>query len=175
MPGHNRALPPHCINRKGMTAMLATIDHVNIVVRDLETMVRFYRDVLGMAVTKRATITGDWIEQVVGLKDVEAHVVYLDLPAGPRLELIQYVRPVGTEPAGLDLPNTLGLRHLAFRVEDIDAVAARLTAAGVKFFSPVQTVPDSQVTYAGSVRKRLVYFADPEGTLLELCSYRTLG
>jgi hypothetical protein len=37
----------------------------------------------------------------------------------------------------------------------------------------VQSVPDSQVTYAGGVRKRLVYFRDPEGNLLELCEYRS--
>ena len=30
----------------------------------------------------------------------------------------------------------------------------------------------TQVTYAGGVRKRLVYFHDPEGNLLELCEYK---
>ena len=39
-------------------------------------------------------------------------------------------------------------------------------------FSDVQSVPDSQVTYAEGVRKRLVYFRDPEGNILELCEYR---
>ena len=43
----------------------------------------------------------------------------------------------------------------------------------VRVFSVIQTVPDSQVTYAGGVRKRLVYFHDPEGNLLELCEYAT--
>jgi len=42
----------------------------------------------------------------------------------------------------------------------------------VKFFSAVQSVPDSQVTYAGGMRKRLVYFRDPEGNVLEFCEYR---
>jgi hypothetical protein len=51
-------------------------------------------------------------------------------------------------------------------------MVAKLRAAGVEFFSGVQTVPDSQVTYAGGVRKRLVYFRDPEGNILELCEYR---
>jgi catechol 2,3-dioxygenase-like lactoylglutathione lyase family enzyme len=36
-------------------------------------------------------------------------------------------------------------------------------------------VPSSQVTYANNVRKRLVYFRDPEGNLLELCEYRSVG
>jgi hypothetical protein len=28
------------------------------------------------------------------------------------------------------------------------------------------------VTYSGGVRKRLVYFRDPEDNILELCEYR---
>ena len=148
------------------------IDHVNIVVTDLERMITFYRDALGLAVTKRATISGAWIGAVVGLGDVNADVAYLDFPAGPRIELIRYNKPPLPRPAGVDKPNAPGLRHVAFRVDDIDAAAAKLTAAGVKFFSDVQAVPDAQVTYAGGIRKRLVYFADPEGNLLELCEYK---
>jgi glyoxylase I family protein len=75
-------------------------------------------------------------------------------------------------PPNVDLPNAPGLRHLAFRVDDIDAAAGRLHLAGIKLFSDVQTVPSTQVTYAGGVRKRLVYFQDPEGNLLELCEYK---
>ena len=148
------------------------IDHVNIVVEDLERMIAFYRDALGLAVTKRATISGSWIGAVVGLGDVHADVAYLDFPVGPRIELIRYNRPAIARPAGVEKPNAPGLRHLAFRVDDIHASAEKLRAAGVTFFSDVQTVPDSQVTYAGGIRKRLVYFTDPEGNLLEMCEYK---
>ena len=149
------------------------IDHVNIVVRDLEGMIAFYRDVLGLAVTRRVSISGPWIAATVGLDEVHADVVYLDFPTGPRIELIRYNHPAIGRPAALDRPNAPGLRHMAFKVDDIDAVTARLRAAGVRIFSDVQTVPDAQVTYAGGVRKRLVYFTDPEGNLLELCEYRS--
>lgn len=152
--------------------MLLSIDHINIVVKDLEAMIRFYSEALGFTVTKRVTISGEWIDRTVGLSGVKGDVVYLDLPAGPRVELIRYISPMGLEPAGLDLPNTIGLRHMAFRVEDIDAAVERAKRAGASFLSSIQTVPDSQVTYAGGVRKRLVYFRDPEGNLLELCEYK---
>ena len=147
------------------------IDHVNLVVQDLERMTDFYRDVLGLSVTKRVTISGDWVSATVGLADVHADVVYLDLPAGPRIELIRYNRPAFPRPADAGKPNAPGIRHLAFKVDDIDASAERLRRAGVKLFSAVQRVPDTQVTYAGGIRKRLVYFHDPEGNLLELCEY----
>jgi glyoxylase I family protein len=108
----------------------------------------------------------------VGLDHVSAEVLYLDLPAGPRIELLRYITPDAINVPGVDRPNALGLRHLAFKVDDIAAAVAQLRAAGVVFPSDVQTVPDSQVIYAGGVRKQLVYFRDPEGNILELCEYR---
>ena len=151
---------------------IAGIDHVNIVVRNTQLMVEFYRDVLGMKITKDVNIGGDWIEQVVGLKDVEARVVYLELPVGPRLELIEYNSPAIIDSDELGQPQMRGLRHLAFAVHDIDAAHERLAVAGVQFISAVQQVPYAQVTFDASARKHRVYFRDPEGNLLELCQYK---
>ena len=153
--------------------MLQQIDHVNLVVRDLPKMIRFYVDVLGMVVSKEVTISGEWVERVVGLRDVEAEVVYLELPAGPRVELIYYRRPMSPEPSPENSAHLLGLRHLAFRVDDIEAIVSRLKQAGASFQSEVTTVPGAQVQYAGGAQKRLVYFRDPEQNLLELCEYAT--
>ena len=152
--------------------MLLSVDHVNLVVTDLPAMLRFYCNVLGFVVTKRVTISGEWIGRTVGLENVEAEVVYLDLPSGPRIELLRYISPEPIRSSDLDRANTIGLRHLAFKVGDIDAAVSRFREAGVTFLSDVQSVPDAQVTYAGGVRKRLVYFHDPEGNILELCEYR---
>ena len=151
--------------------MIQSIDHINLVVDNLEALTRFYETLLGLKVTKRVTIAGEWIDETVGLKNVKADVVYLDAASGPRIELIRYHSPPAP-PHTVQPPNARGIRHIAFRVDDIDTMVERLTQGGVKFFSEVQNVPDSQVTYAGGVRKRLVYFRDPEGNVLELCEYR---
>jgi catechol 2,3-dioxygenase-like lactoylglutathione lyase family enzyme len=135
-------------------------------------MTDFYTRVLGLHETIRVTISGTWIDQTVALRDVTAECVYLNPPNGPRVELLKYLNPPANRPDGLGASNTPGLRHIAFRVDDIDAAVARLRDANVTFFSSVQDVPTSQVTYAGGVRKRLVYFQDPEGNLLELCEYK---
>jgi catechol 2,3-dioxygenase-like lactoylglutathione lyase family enzyme len=108
----------------------------------------------------------------VGLTDSRADVVYLEAPTGPRVELIHYLHPPGPDPPGRHLPHAVGLRHLAFRVQNIDAWVDQLRRGGVPFVSEVQQVPDRQVTFAGGVRKRLVYFRDPEENLLEFCEYR---
>ena len=152
--------------------LISQIDHVNIVADDLPAMVRFYRDVLGMTITKEVTISGEWVERVVGLDDVKADVVYMSPPEGPRVELIHYHSPVGGSSFEVSQANLRGLRHIAFRVSDIDAIVKALANAGVDIIGEVQQVPDVQVTYAGGVRKRLIYFRDPEGNLLELCEYR---
>lgn len=152
--------------------MIESIDHVNIVVRDLLRMTAFYRDVLGFRVTKQVSISGDWIDETVGLTGVLGDVVYLDLPSGPRIELIDYREPKGVGGSDDNRPNLVGFRHIAFRVSEIDALADKLARAGVEFQSEVKSVPVSQVTYSGGVRKRLVYFRDPEGNILELCEYK---
>ena len=156
-----------------------SIDHVNLVVTDLEGMTRFYEAMLGLKVTKHVTISGEWVDQTVGLNGVNADVVYLDPENGPRIELIKYRAPElpGTGHASQakplnEAPNAPGFRHIAFRVDDIDALVAKLSSAGVQFFSAVQNVPESQVKYPGGVRKRIVYFRDPEGNILELCEYK---
>ncbi len=157
--------------------MFLRIDHVNMVAQDLEKMVEFYSSVLGLAVTKRVTISGDWVDAVTGLKGVIADVAYLDLvsgslPGATRIELIFYRSPQAAGHQGVAAPNSPGFRHIAFAVDDMELVVERLTQRNVHVLSEVLTVPDSQVTYSGGVRKRIVYFRDPEGNLLELCEYR---
>ena len=151
--------------------LIHSIDHVNLVVEDLNAMTTFYEAQLGLKLTKRVTISDDWIDETVGLKGVKAEVVYLEPQSGPRIELIKYLHPP-TPPKQVHPPHAHGIRHIAFRVDAIDELVERLSQNGVKFFSAVQSVPESQVTYAGGVRKRLVYFRDPEGNLLEFCEYR---
>ena len=58
--------------------MIERIDHLNIVVDDMQRMVDFYTKVLGMRATKQAVIAGPWIQDVTGLSSVEAEVVFLE-------------------------------------------------------------------------------------------------
>ena len=147
------------------------IDHVNIVVEDLPRMTAFYRDALGLKVIREVTIQGDWIEAITLLPKVEADVVYLQPPTGPPLELIAYRSPEGSRPDHLEKPNTKGLRHLAFLVEDLDAAVESVCDAGGERLAPVQKVPTTQAEF-GTRQKWIVYCRDPEGNLLEFCDYR---
>jgi catechol 2,3-dioxygenase-like lactoylglutathione lyase family enzyme len=150
--------------------MIERIDHVNLVVDDMAAMIGFYRDVLGLRLVKQAVISGAWIDAVTGLPHVEAEVAFLEAPAGPAIELLRYREPSGARPDRRGVPNMHGFRHMAFRVREIDRLVAAMSAAGVQFVSPIEQVPAAQVDYA-NVRKRLIYFRDPEGNLLELCAF----
>ena len=145
------------------------IDHLNIVVKNMDASVTFYGNVLGMTKTFEATLEGAWIETVTGLQNLSARCVFFDLSGcDVRLELLEYSKPCGEKLEENSLPNTLGLRHFAFETDDMDALIQKLQAAKVSFVSPPVTVP-FPVGNRGT--KRLCYFHDPDGVLLEIAEY----
>jgi glyoxylase I family protein len=106
------------------------------------------------------------------LKGVKGRVAYVVAPAGePRIELLCYDAPAGENPAANHRANTVGLRHIALRVDDMAAMTAKLRAAGVTLFSDPVKVPHGVVRHDQG-EKTLVYFPDPDGVILELAEYR---
>lgn len=146
------------------------LEHVNIVVADMERSLAFYVGLLGMRQTLDTVLEGAWIEQVSGLAGVKARCVFCEpSEGGVRFELLQYLSPPGQTLPANTLANTHGLRHIALEVTDMDAWHSRLTDAGVTFISPPVEVP---FPLPGNLRKRLCYLRDPDGVLLELAEYR---
>jgi glyoxylase I family protein len=68
-----------------------------------------------------------------------------------------FIRP--DAPQRVNNPEAMGLRHLAFRVEDIEPVVAWLNSVGV------ETEPVREDPYNGG---RFTFFKDPDGLPLEL-------
>jgi catechol 2,3-dioxygenase-like lactoylglutathione lyase family enzyme len=152
--------------------MIKAIDHLNIVVSDLERSVKFYTEVLGFEQTNNSHLEGDWVESIVGLKGVTADVAFIIAPAGePRIELLCYKSPTGESIPANSLANTVGLRHIALRVDDIHTSSQKLKVAGVKLLRDPVTVPSSVVTHDAG-HKMLCYFHDPDGVLLEITEYK---
>ena len=152
--------------------MIQSIDHINIVVSDLGKSVKFYTEILGFEKTNSAHLEGDWIESIVGIKGVVADVAFIVAPAGePRIELLCYKSPIGDSLPSNSLANTVGLRHIALRVDDIYEMAGRLKNAGVRLLSEPVTVPTTVVTHDAG-HKMLCYFYDPDGVLLEITEYK---
>ena len=143
--------------------MLNRIDHVNVVVSDL-TSARDFFCRLGFAVTHAGDLEGEWISAIVGLTDVRASYVQLSLGnGGCNLELIAFDNPPSPGAPDKALPHRIGIRHIAFAVDDIETLVARLKDDGVSFFSEVQTYP--------ATGKKLVYCHGPDGIILEFAQY----
>ncbi len=146
------------------------IDHINIVVADLERAAGFYEAVFGFRRGFSAQLEGEWIATVTGLEGARAKCLFLEAPdGGARLELIRYDAPVDEFCPFDPMPNEPGLRHIAFEVQDVDGTLEQVRALGVRPISEPVEVP-FRVANLGT--KRLAYFHDFDGTIVEIASYQ---
>ena len=135
------------------------MDHVGIVVEDLAGAVAFFVE-LGLELQGEAAVEGDWVDRVVGLDGVRAQIAMLQTPDGHgRLELSKFHEPTSDGGYQRAPANALGIRHVTFAVDDIDAVVARLRARGAELVGELGRYRDSY---------RLCYVRGPEGIILEL-------
>lgn len=139
--------------------------HTNIIAKDWRKLADFYIRVFQcQPVPPERKQSGDWLEKATGLKGAALQGVHLRLPGhgdgGPTLEIFSYRETLEKpEPS----PNRLGLGHLAFEVEDVDACLNDVITHGGQTLG--QTVT-RVIEGAGTIR--FVYTADPEGNILEL-------
>ena len=122
---------------------LERLHHAAIIVSDYERAREFYVEKLGFPVLREnfREERGDW---------------KLDLQFGDG-ELEIFVIPGA--PARPSYPEARGLRHLAFRVEDVEEAVRELEARGIPC-EPIRWDPYSE--------KRMTFFHDPDGLPLEL-------
>jgi catechol 2,3-dioxygenase-like lactoylglutathione lyase family enzyme len=135
------------------------MEHIGIVVDDLAAAIEFFID-LGLDLQGEGEVEGRWVDRIVGLTGVRADIAMLETPDGHgRVELAKFHAP-SAEPANPHAPaNTPGLRHVAFAVEGIDDVVARLRARGAELVGELERYEDSY---------RLCYVRGPEGIIVEL-------
>jgi catechol 2,3-dioxygenase-like lactoylglutathione lyase family enzyme len=100
------------------------------------------------------------VDRIVGLEGVRTEFAFVQTPDGHgRLELIKFHTPAHQGDKRHAPANTPGIRHLAFAVDNIDAVVTRLRARGAELVGEVESYEDSY---------RLCYVRGPEGTIIEL-------
>lgn len=128
--------------------MLNGFHHVAVICSDYPTSKAFYTETLGFTVLD---------ENYREARD--SYKCDLALPDGSQIELFSFPGA----PARPSRPEAQGLRHLAFRVQDIDAAVTTLTSKHVEC-EDIRTDP-----YTG---KRFTFFQDPDGLPLELYEIR---
>ncbi len=105
-------------------------DHVGITVADLDAASAFFVG-LGLEVEGRTFLEGEFLDTVIGMPDSRTEIVMLRAPdGGAALELASFIRP-NHEPGSLAaMANELGLRSVAFEVDDLQAIIQRLEEDG---------------------------------------------
>jgi catechol 2,3-dioxygenase-like lactoylglutathione lyase family enzyme len=135
------------------------VNHIGINVEDLEAAKTFFTD-LGFTVQGESTMEGEQLDEVIGFKNARSELVMLDAPDGQlSLEVIKYHRPADPEGIRPHEPNTHGLGHIAFEVNDLDGIVKTLQQKGYNLVGSVQNF--------GNVWK-LCYVHGPEGIIVEL-------
>ncbi len=144
--------------------MLRNPDHVTIAVADATSAVEFFA-LLGFRTQHVATIDGGEPARYMGMPDMKAQHITLALEGSEpyfEIQLLEF------DPSPADDPGEhptnrrrRGYNHLAFRVDDIEAVTKHLVANGVKMLS-------DEMDY---ISRRLRFFEGPEGITLELVQW----
>ena len=96
-------------------------DHVGLTVADLDVVTAFFV-ALGLEVDGRTFVEGEFLDMVCGIPDSRTEIVMLKPPDdGTRLELSSFVRPDSVPGSPAAMANELGLRNVAFEVNDLQA------------------------------------------------------
>ena len=123
------------------------IHHVAIIVSDYEKSKDFYVNKLGFEIVREnfREERNDW---------------KLDLRVGEGADAIEleiFAEP--NPPKRVNRPEACGLRHLAFRVDDVEATVAELEQMGIEC---------ELIRLDSYTQKKMTFFFDPDGLPLEL-------
>jgi catechol 2,3-dioxygenase-like lactoylglutathione lyase family enzyme len=131
------------------TLCVKTLDHVTLVVKDLDRSHSFYAGVLGMQPIERPAFSfaGSWFQA----GKTQIHLILEHAESGP-----------AGVPIASHLLSSSRIHHFAFEVEDAQAATAELRDRGVPIVSGPKKRPDGMIQ---------VFATDPDGHVVELCSW----
>ena len=131
--------------------MFKGVHHVALIGSDYARSKAFYTETLELRIVRETY-----------RQERQSYKLDLALPDGTQLELFSFPSP----PARPSRPEACGLRHLAFAVENLDDVYARLAGKGVA----LEDIRVDELT-----GRRFVFFSDPDGLPLEIYEARATG
>jgi catechol 2,3-dioxygenase-like lactoylglutathione lyase family enzyme len=134
-------------------------DHVGITVADLDSALAFFLS-LGLELEGRTFVEGEFIDTVIGMTGARTEIVMLRTPeGGTAVELSSFVRPAGLPGSPAAPANELGLRSVAFEVEDLQAAVDRVAEDG---YGLVGGIGEYEGVW------RMAYVRGPEGIIVAL-------
>lgn len=141
---------------------IKSMHHVGITVSDLAAAVAFF-EALGLELEGEAHMEGAFVDGVIGLDGSKSEIAMLRTPDDRyRIEFSEFQTPDAIDGSSHAPINALGLRHVAFVVDDLDDTLARLKPLGGEVVRNIETYKDMLKT---------CYVRGPEGILVELAEY----
>jgi catechol 2,3-dioxygenase-like lactoylglutathione lyase family enzyme len=137
------------------------IDHVGVVVHDLAAAKAFFLE-LGLEAQGRGNLQDKAVGQIIGLDDANVEYLYLNVPGGQgSLELIKFHAPPDERDSQKPFSNTTGIRHIAFVVEDVEAVVSKLEKRGAKLVGSIQNLGGFKLCYIRGPEEIILELAEP--------------
>lgn len=143
--------------------MAKRFDHLTIVVRDVDRAKAFF-GLLGFKEAISVVIAGEPFASYMGIPGIEAQHVTLVLEnVSPRTEiqLLRYLHPDPLPDPNIRDLHKLGMNHICFAVDDIEAEVAKLRAGGFKTRNEIMDFHS----------RKLVFIDGPEGVTVELSQW----
>jgi len=141
------------------------IDHTAITVSDTDVSLKFYRDLLGLRVAGESENYGAEQEHLNNVLGAHLRITALRAPAGPGIELLEYLSPRNGRPFPLDEhANDLVNRETVLLTQDVEAAAMGINAAHAKFVSSGVVANHTQ----GPEVSRAFLIRDPDGHAIEI-------
>ena len=123
---------------------LNKIHHIAIICSDYQVSKKFYTEILGLEIAAE-----------VFREERNSYKLDLKVNDQYQIELFSFVDP----PERPSAPESTGLRHIAFEVDDVKAIAAELNARGVV----TEAIRIDQFT-----GKSFTFFQDPDQLPIEI-------
>lgn len=135
------------------------IDHVGIIVQDLELVKEFFSS-LGLELMGQQEVSGDWINNIYGVDDAAATVAMMNVPnAETVIEIITFKSPQNVVPDSNYFPRNIGGSHIAFAVQDLDQIVSNLKDSTHHVIGDIIQYKDQY---------KLCYIKGPESVYVEL-------
>jgi len=151
--------------RSAKDRLFLGIDHTAITVADTDTSLKFYRDLLGLRVAGESENYGTEQEHLNNVFGAHLRITALRAPAGPGIELLEYLSPRDGRPYPTDEhANDVVHRQTQLETEDLDTLLPPLLAAKERLISSGSVLPGSlQMGF-----RRAIVIRDPDGHALGL-------
>jgi catechol 2,3-dioxygenase-like lactoylglutathione lyase family enzyme len=151
--------------RRPTEKLFLGIDHTAIVVRDTDSSIKFYRDLLGMNVAGESENYGTEQEHLSNVFGAHLRITALRGTSGPGIELLEYLAPRDGRPFPSDeRASDVVHRQTVLLTRAAESVAQQLRANSVNFVS--SGVVANQTEQLGFSKAFLV--RDPDGHVVEI-------